>query len=202
MAKLPAYEAWTRPWADGEFDEDRAAKLIYNALRKAEQADDKLATKLSEKDDEIARLNSEVDDVKASKSGSDEETKEELKALRTQVRELTAKAGESRPEDQKTISQLKVALELGLPPKDAARLQGDSYEDILEDGKVFAQDHGIELPGSEDDEDGGQENPATPPSQRPVQNLKTHLKGKQADYKQQADPKKVDDAFSQVPLVR
>lgn len=202
MAKLPAYEDWKRPWAEGELDEDRAAKLIYNALQKAEQAGDKLATKLTEKDEEIERLTTEIDTVKAGKSSTDEETKDELKALRSQVRDLTAKTSAPRPEDQKQIDRLNVAIELGLSKRDANRLVGETYDELLEDAKAFAEEHGIDLSGDDGGSNGNEGAPSSQgfqlPTERPVGTLRTGFDPKTA--KTASQPATAAELLKQVPL--
>lgn len=147
MPKLPAFEDWRRPWTEGEIDEEKAAKLVYNLKLEVEKKDDKL----TEKDAEIATLTSDLDTAKASKSGTDEDAQNEIKTLQAKVRDLEKTSGKARPEDQRTIDRLTVALKLGLSEADSKRLVGDTLEEIEADAKVFAAEHGIELPGSDDD---------------------------------------------------
>lgn len=178
MGTLPEkFEDWRLPWTEEDFDADKAARLVFNA-RKGEE---KAKADVKERDEKITTLTGELDDEKARKSGTDEEAQQELKDLRAKVRKFEEAGTEPRPEDQKQINQLTVALELGLSKADAKRLVGDDYDSILEDGKTFAKDHGL-LDDDDDDEfdengnpiDDG-ENDSKPPVSQP---LRTGARGR------------------------
>lgn len=148
---LPAFEDWPRPWKSGELDEDKVARLVYNLKTEVEGH----KTKVAEKDAEIATLTTDLDTAKASKSGTDEDAQNTIKDLTKKVRDLEAAQGKARPEDELTIARLKVGMKLGLDPEDAERLQGKDYDEILADGKGFAERHGLEVDDEEDENGGG-----------------------------------------------
>jgi len=171
---LGSFEEWKWPWEKGEVDEEKAARLIYNA-RSAEEAAE---AKVKERDEKIATLTSQLDDEKARKSGTDEEAQQELKDLRKENRELKEAGGKPRPEDQAEIDKLSVGLELGLSLRDAKRLVGKDRDEILEDGKAFAREHGIELDDEDDPDDDdtsgrSQESGSKPPARQPSPSFRT-----------------------------
>lgn len=171
MAKLPAFDEWKRPWTAGEVDEEKLARLVYNLKVDVEKRDDKIAAK----DEELNTLTSELDTVKASKASPDPEVQEELKALRTENRELKKNSDVTRPQDQKKIDRLEVALTLGLSAADAKRLVGETREELEEDAKVFAKDHGIELAGENEQE---QEPERPKPTRAPLSTLRVSTESK------------------------
>lgn len=141
MGKLPdRFEDWTPPW--GENDEDcdakEAARLIYNARKGEEKAKAAKAT-------EVATLQEKLDDALASKAGTDEETQNELKDLRKKARELEEAAKAPRPEDQRRIDQLEVAIEKGLSLAASRRLVGSDREEIEADALVYLRESGKEV---------------------------------------------------------
>lgn len=170
MGKLPDFDNWKRPWTEGEINEERLARLVYNLKLDVQERDEKI----EEKAVELTTLTSELDTVKASKASPDPEVQDELKALRAENRTLKAGSDAPRPQDQLQIDRLEVALELGLSKADAKRLVGSSREELLEDAKVFAADHGIEIAGDDDGDELGQGGSTGAfPSQRPRSALKT-----------------------------
>lgn len=174
---MPEFEKWTRPWKDGEVDEEQAARLIYNLKVDLEKAATKQAEIVTAKDAEIEAKQVELDAAVASKAGTDADAQTELKDLRKQVRELTEQTGKTRPEDQKVIDQLKVAHELGLTLADSARLVGETYDEIKADGIVFAKDHGIDV---DDEDEPGDGTPGQPQQTwGVVPNLQTGTTGRQ-----------------------
>lgn len=171
MGTLPEkFEDWRLPWTEEDFDADKAARLVFNARKGEEKAKADVKTR----DEKIETLTGELDDEKARKSGTDEEAQQELKDLRAKVRKFEEAGAKPRPEDQKQINQLTVALELGLSKADAKRLVGDDYDSILEDGKTFAKDHGLldddddEFDENGDPIDDGGENDSQPPLSQPL----------------------------------
>lgn len=164
--KLPKFEDWTRPWADGEFDEEKAARLVYG-LTKDKQTlsernasltsdNEELQTKLTASDDKVTDL-----EASASRAGTTDSDKDaKITTLERQVRDLERDKGKISPDIQARIDRLEVANDLGLTTEDAERLRGKTKDEVLEDGKKFAARLGIkpreELDGSEgDDGDGG-----------------------------------------------
>lgn len=172
MGALPKFADWTPQWGsdDADLDVTKVKKLIYDLLVKNE----KTVAKLDEKDAEITELNGKVSEAVAAKAGTDDDAKQQIKDLLDKVKGFEEAAKAPRPQDQRTIDQLNVALELGLPKADARRLQGDTYDDILEDGKQFAADHGIELAGDGDQATGdaaGGDGRSGPPTREVKANL-------------------------------
>jgi hypothetical protein len=183
VGKLPDdFSEWRIPWKDDEFDSEKAARIVFNARKAEEKANDKV----KEREAEITRLTTELDTAKAAKSGTDEDAQRELKDLRKENRELKEASGKSLPADEKKIQQLRAALKYGLSEKQALRLQGDDEDGIFEDAKDFADELGIEY----DDPDGGQgenggesggqgqgQTSAQPPVQQPASRFKTGAPG-------------------------
>ena len=152
MPQLPAYDDWKWPWDKGQVDEEKAARLVYNA-RLAEQ---NALSKVASKDEEIAQLKNDLDTEKARQSEADPKVQEQLAGLLKENRELKASQGKARPEDQLQIDRLKVALEKGLTAKQADRLVGTDYESLSEDADVLLADLGLSS-----DEDKGEVASAT-----------------------------------------
>lgn len=153
MGKLPeSFDDWKWPWEKGEVDEEKAARLIFNARRAEETATDKAHAA----EEKVSTVTAELDAEKARKSGTDEDGQQQIQNLTKQVRELEAAKTkletEGRPEDKLEIDRHAVALELGLSARDAKRLVGKDRDELLEDAKAFAKEHGIDL-GDEDDDD-------------------------------------------------
>lgn len=188
MAKVPSdFSQWKWPWKEGEVDEEKAAKLIWNARRNEEAAEDK-AKELSDK---VTEVQAELDTEKGRKSGTDEEGQQKIKDLTKQVRDLeaaktaleTAKTEletNGRPQDKAENDRLSVALQLGLSERDAKRLVGETKDELLKDAKAFAEEHGIEIEGDEEDggegEEGGEsggESGSKPPIGQPQPRFKT-----------------------------
>ena len=132
MPQLPEFDDWKRPWNPGELDEEKIARLVYNARKGEQDAKEKVAAHEAT----IAQLNSDLDAEKARKSEADPEVQEQLKALLKENRELKAKGDAPRPQDQLAIDKLDVALELGLTKSQSARLVGATRDELLADGIV------------------------------------------------------------------
>lgn len=171
MGKLPeSFDDWKWPWDKGEVDEEKAARLIFNARKAEETATDK--AKAAEETN--ATLTADLDAEKARKSGTDEEGQKQIQSLTKQVRELEAAKTkletEGRPEDKLENDRLSVALELGLSDRDAKRLVGKNRDELLADAKEFAKEHNLldEDDDDEDDDDTGGENDTQPPVRQPL----------------------------------
>lgn len=183
MAKVAeSFGEFKWPWEKGEVDEEKVAKLIWNARRAEEAAEEK--AKLSA--DKVTDLQAKLDAAEAAKSGTDEEGQQKIKDLSAKVRDLeasnttlsTEKAkleSEGRPQDKLENARMSVALELGLSLRDAKRLVGENRDELLEDAKAFAEEHGLELNEGDDDTDdeGGNSNSGKPPVREPALNLRT-----------------------------
>lgn len=148
MGKVPdSFEDFKWPFKEGELEEETAAKLIYNARKGEEKA---IETAKS-KDAAIADLETKLDTEKARVSGADTDKQKEIADLQKQVRELSAGQDKPRPQDEKRLWQLEVALELGLSAADSKRIQGETRDEIEADAKTFAKEHGIDLESEDDD---------------------------------------------------
>lgn len=150
MGKVPdTFDEFKWPFKEGELEEETAAKLIYNA-RKAEE---KALETAKSKDAEIATLKTELDTEKARVSGADTDKQKEIADLQKQIRDLSAGQDKPRPQDEKRLWQLEVALDLGLSAADSKRLQGETRDEIETDAKTFAAEHGIDLETEDDGRD-------------------------------------------------
>ena len=173
--KLPPLEEWTRPWKDGELDEDKAAGLIYNLTRDNLRLKDvnaslntekeELSSKLAERDDEVADLK------QAGKTVSTEAKDEEIRTLRNTVRALERDKGKRTPEDQAYIDRLEVANDHKLSVQDAKRLVGSTREELEEDAKELAKRFGLvtDESGAGEGENEGHQGPPTRQPLAPVQ---------------------------------
>lgn len=157
MAKLTTFEEWTRPWKDGEFDEEKAAKLIFARSLDLQKAKEKLSESTAELDQlktAVEEKDEEIDELKSSKAPADDSTKDtEIKTLKRQVRELEKEQGKISPEVQVQIDRLEVALEKGLSLSNAKRLVGKDREELEADADVLRRDLGLSDPDDEGDPD-------------------------------------------------
>ncbi len=162
MPKIPEkYEDWTPPWGEDEFDEDKAKRLVYNALLGQQKAKDTSVELRTENDTlktSLAASEAKVGD----KGKADSEKDTELAALRAENRKLTT---EGRAEDKSLIQRLDIALDHGLTKRDARRLVGATPEELEDDAKDFAERLGI---SKNDDGDDGDKDGSKPPSRQPV----------------------------------
>lgn len=163
MAKLPEkFEDWTRPWDKDDFDEEKAARGIFTALRKAEQyktARDEAVTERSELESKLAAAEAKISAKPGEESAKD-----------AKITELTAKLSEleknGRPADRDLLQRLEVAIDHGLTKKDARRLVGDTPEDLAEDAAELAERLGRAK--SDDGEQGKDGEQGNPPAERSV----------------------------------
>jgi hypothetical protein len=130
-------EETTAPWKrEGQVFDEAAADRYFQGL-----LDDKHRAQARASDFEAKLISAEgeVDGLKRGLTKS----QREVDVLKSQT--------DPNPDLQKANDRLKVALELGLTEKQANRLVGEKYEDLLEDGKDFANDLGIQVNGGEDE---------------------------------------------------
>jgi polyhydroxyalkanoate synthesis regulator phasin len=180
VGKLPEFDDWKWPWDKGEVDEEKAARLVYNARKAEETATEKLSAEKTK----VSSLESELDDAKSAQSGGDAATQQTIKDLRKKVSDLEGAEATARPEDVKQIAQLRAAVQLGLSERDSKRLVGDDFDEILADAKEFAREHGIEIEGNEGEDDEGEndgEPSPLPPVQSPRSNLRSGFQGKNTE---------------------
>lgn len=162
MPNLPEkFEDWTWPWQQGEVDEEKFAKLLFNRTKDLEKARERSTTLSAELDQKTKDLQASQDDLEDARASSGDAGKadaaltEENKTLKRQVRELERDKGKPSPQAQGEIDRLTVAIKLGLSLADSKRLVGNTLDEIEADARTFAEEHGIEL-GNEDGANGEQ----------------------------------------------
>ena len=166
MPKLPDKIAdWTPPWAEGEFDEDRAKALVFNALRNEQKAKETSSALRVEKDDLVTKLAEAEDKISTASAPTDAAKDAEINRLKAANRELE----KGRPEDQDLIARLTVAMDHGLTSKDAKRLVGKTPEELEDDAIELAERLGVGKKEADPDDDSGRA--AAPPQRTPVTQL-------------------------------
>lgn len=172
LVPLPdKFEDWTAPWKAGEFDEEAAARLVFNTEKKLEKAKASNATLRSEKaevDEALATATAQL----AAKPGDESAKDGKISELTTELAKLKK---DGRPEDAALITRMRVAMEHGLTEKDARRLVGDTPEELAEDAAELAERLGIKAGDNTDDagDTGGR-----PPVERQVQSGGTYGNGR------------------------
>src|SRR5687767_11606668 len=137
------FEEFKWPWKEGEVDEEQVAKLIWNARRSEEAAQEKV----KELNAKVAETQTKLDAAEAAKSGTDEEGQQKIKDLTARVRDLEASnttlseektklETDGRPQDKLENDRLSIALQLGLSERDAKRLVGENRDELLDDAKA------------------------------------------------------------------
>ncbi len=200
LPALPAFEDWTPPWKDGEFDAEKAKKLVYDLHKDKELLFSEIDTKVTEIED----LEDEADELEAkvtaaSKGGAEagKEGEDALAALRREIAELKA-ASTEKPKTRRELREAKqaeqdkggdgdsmeaakyrIALEKGLSAADARRLVGKTVEELEADADTFLEEHGTGA--SSGGAQGGGKGGQAPPSQRPKVKVKTGTKGDEAE---------------------
>ena len=173
VSKLPEkFEDWRWPWPEGQVDEEKAARLIFNA-RKAEQDEkDKRESEVKARDEKITELETSLTEEKARKTGADDEGQAEIVRLTNENAQLKEQVGKPDEALQKENDRLSVIIDLvdqGLPKALALRVQGDDKDAMLKDAAALAEVAGVEFGNEDDDEnDADDEQVAPPPSRRPV----------------------------------
>lgn len=127
---LPKFEDWKAPWEkQGEdFDPDKGRKFLYSLLQREESA---LSAK-DAADQARADLQAKLDEQTAAGGP-------QIAALQAQVTELTTKLDQATTtaatEAEKSKLRYEVGLQLGLTPRQLAKLDGDTKEALLEDAQ-------------------------------------------------------------------
>lgn len=140
------FEDWTPPWAEGEFDADRAAKLIHSLKVDKET--------LQERVNETA---SERDQYKNSLDEKSREGESEVDRLKRELADRDTRLAEAGKTSLETM-KLRAALKVGLRAEHVNRLVGETEEELEADAKVLLDSFGGQA--KQDDE-----NP--PPRTRP-----------------------------------
>lgn len=140
--KLPEkFEDWTPPWSEGEFDEDRAARLVFQLTRDRDSYKEKTAALRAELDTATEERDTLKD--KADSSGANEtQVQADLTAAKSRIRELEKAAKEGRPEDSDRIARLEVAIEKKLTVSQANRLSGKDKDELLADADAYLEEIG------------------------------------------------------------
>lgn len=153
MPKLPEkFEDWTPPWvANGtEFDADAAAKLIFNVKRELETTQETHASKVADlqgqleaKDGELTQAQAKVNELSDAQIEDAEERRrvqEERRWERIEAALLGKKPEGGEQEGKGGVTEsdrLRAALKHGLSEADAARLVGNTPEELLADAESF-----------------------------------------------------------------
>lgn len=118
-------------WRDGEFDEERASRLIANLEQQVESLREKA---------------SKHDEAEKAKLGDVERLTAELK-----------EASDGRSKAETKLAKITAGVNAGLSIAQSQRLSGEKPEDFESDAKAFAEELGIKTPsdpaaGKADDE--------------------------------------------------
>lgn len=157
MAKIAAdtkFEDWTPPWVEGEIDEAKVAKLLFNALQ-SETAAVETAKTLKTENAELKAAN------EVFKAASDEAAKEHDDATKKAVAAVTVKLETERDQEKERADAaerkndlLQVRVQYPkIDEEDIDRLRGDDLDALLEDAKKFAEKHGLIDDGEEEEVD-------------------------------------------------
>lgn len=157
MPEFPSYEEWKAPWEKNgtELDAEKARKLVYKQERQAaidaqkhedEKAAlqgelDKAKTDLQEKASALTKLQDEQIEDAAERARVQQERFQEqmLEAIRGAKQEPAEQENKGATE----ADRLRAALKLGLSERQAARLQGSTYDELLEDGRALLEEIGL-----------------------------------------------------------
>ena len=207
VRRLPAlgsFEDWTPPWKEGEFDAEKAKKLIFDLHKDKET----LFTELDKKDTEIADLEDEADTLEeqtrkaAGASQPKEGENAEIAALRAEIDALKngnkpqtrrerreaaeAEAAKAPSDDSLLATKYEIALDKGLSKSAARRLVGSTREEIEADADAYLEENGGASKGAGEQTAGkaGQ----APPSQRPKVKGRTGTAGDEVDPDDGLDP--------------
>ena len=151
--ELGSIDSFNAPWetAAGEVDIDksRLKKYIFNLLldkAKAQDTRDETAEKVTELETKVTEADKAVKDAKDELAKGDSTGK---------IGELTDKLAKAEDEAKKartSLDKLEVGLEAGLTPKQAARLQGDTREELEADAKEVLETFGVKTKVEDDDD--------------------------------------------------
>lgn len=137
MPKLAPFTEWKRPWAEGEFDEEKAAKRIWDLLSDREIAADKHEAKLAEVTTKSTELQKTVDEVNS-------KNLTEAQKLEKEKKDLEDKLNARETADEKLkVTRLELALEHGLTKAEAKRLVGSTEEELKADAITLLEEQGL-----------------------------------------------------------
>lgn len=149
VARIPAkFEDWTPPWADGEFDEEKAAKLIFGLSTDKQKLSDSVTTVKAEKATVVEELESTKKDLEAAQAKGDNSG--EITKLQDKVKGLEGDLAKATTRNL----QVEVAIEKKIPLAQAKRLAGSTKEELEADADEFLKDFSPQAGGEhEQDED-------------------------------------------------
>lgn len=162
--KLGEFDNFKAPWesetgSDAEIDAEKFKKYLFNLLldkAKAEDAADEAAEKVTKAEKDLKNAKDEV--AKGDPTGK-------IAELETNL----AEAEKDRDKAQGDLLRVTVGIEKGLTPKQAARLQGSTKEEIEADADEILETFGVKQASKESDEDDDEGSGRTSP--RPKLNL-------------------------------
>lgn len=141
--KIEDFKApWETDAGETEIDKARLKRYIFGLVvdkAKAQDARDETAEKVTEAEKALETAKAEV--AKGDPSGK-------IASLEADL----AKANATATKAQGDLDRLTVGIEKGLTPKQAARLQGETKEDLEKDADEILETFGVK-PATQDDED-------------------------------------------------
>lgn len=160
---FPKYEDFKAPWEEAgeEVDAEKAKKLVYNARKAEHEATEKVkerGEKLSEAEEALKVYKKAEEEAKR----ANETETDKIKRERDEALEALEKAKTAKPEKTRNELVLEIALEHKLTKTQAARLVGDTEEDLQKDAKALKEELGIvDDESSEEEADGVTRQPRT-----------------------------------------
>lgn len=147
--KVPSLEDFKAPWesdagGDVEIDKPKLKKWIHNLITDKAKA-------LDSRDDQVAKTDeviAERDELKSEVDAKDPDASKKIAKAERERDEAKAEAKEATLR----ADRAEVAAEKGLTPKQAARLKGETKEELEADADEFLEELGVK-PGEQDDDD-------------------------------------------------
>jgi multidrug resistance efflux pump len=144
IGKIEDYQApWETAAGETEIDKAKLKRYIFNLVTdkaKAQDARDEAAEKVTEAEKNLKDAKDEV--AKGDPTGK-------IADLETKL----AKAEADATKAQGDLDRLTVGIEKGLTPKQAARLQGETKEDLEKDADEILETFGVKPATQETDEE-------------------------------------------------
>lgn len=182
---FPTFDEWQkdkRPWkTDEEFDAKRAEGLVYSLEKQVAENKARIKTLREEKStlqDEVDDLTDAAENTPATKAAKDGDQPDPTDIAAIVAAELakigvTKKSSKEKRKEAEAAerdsdlkaARLEIALEKGLTKAQAARLVGDTREELESDADAYIEEHGLGTgDGGEEHDKDRQDN--APPSQR------------------------------------
>lgn len=154
LEKLGSFEDFSAPWessaGNGEIVPDKLKRLIFNLevdKAKAEDAAETAAEETTAEKAKVTELDGKLAAAAAEASKNDPEGKVAAAVARAEKAEADAKAANGK------LLRVEIAVEKGLTPKQAARLVGETKEELEADADAFIEETGLPKPGAPKDDD-------------------------------------------------